>query len=412
MKPLLLTFTGTLLMGAITGWAASSAKKPVPLPGAAARHATSASQATAPPPVTAADLKKVFREADKDDDFGDSVYADAVAGLTTEEIRAALAESLTNKDFLLKAYGARSVAFALLAEWLKRDCHAAGEWFLSIDSAPLKEEMVMLLGSFWPTEQAEKGYAFLLAHPEVFNGHTGWSIILKTFESRAQGGPQAVVDLLRELRERKFDVRFGNTPRFPESFDFPALMNDPEVAALWDRDEGRPLVRAWHAQNRDAAFQWLLETKGAGSLAIVASSQKGDIPGNLQWLGSKYAALDPTQREEFREVIESGGVWTSARVTKLVAGTTDPAAADELRGMGVRFIFSGKTRDAIPLLAGIADPVRRLEILENATPQGSLAGQPHRWEFTPADEERLCKSLNEWNATEGQIESIITKFRP
>lgn len=412
MKSLVLTFAGTLLLGAITGWAAMQRELPATPKQVTVGDVALAPQSSTRPLATAVSLVKASRDMMERLKQGESPYAETVSEWTTEEIRAALAECLSNRDFLLEANGARSIAMALLTEWLKRDCDAASAWFLSIDSASIKTQMIMAVSRSWPPEQAEKGLAFLIGHPEVFNGASGWAIIVKNIERRAQEGPQAVVGLLRELQEAKLGLDFENPAKFPPSFDFATLMNSAEVADLGETGSAKAFVRAWYAQDRDAAFQWLLETKGAKALMTLTRDPAGQMPEDLQWLGGKYTRLDAAQREEFRAGIEPGYTWNPDRIVKLAAGASDPAAADELRGAGTQFIYAGMTRQAIPLLAQISDPARRLEILENAAPQGSLASQPQRRRFTPADEAELRKSLAEWHATDSQTESILSKFKP
>jgi len=412
MKPLLTTFAVTLLLGAITGWATLSRGKQVPAAVAPGSREAPVSPVKERPLATVSGLLKVSREVTEKNSRDVIPHAEVVAGWTTGEIRAALEECLTNKDFLLDEKGARSIAIALLAEWLKRDCDAASAWFLSIENATIKSRMILAVSHAWPPEQAEKGLSFLIGHPEVFNGSAGWSIIVKTMEKRAGEGPHAVVDLLRELREAKLGIDFSNAVSFPKSFDFPTLMNDPEVTALVEKKEGGILASAWHERDREGAFQWLLETQGAKSLVSLASSPHGESPENIQWLGSKYAALDERQRAEFRNEIEPGYGWVGKGMAEFAAGVGDPALADELWGTGAQLVFGGRTSDAIPMLQEIRDPEKRLVMLESVTPRGYLAEHPEGRSFTRADEELLRKSLAGWNATEARIESIISKFKP
>lgn len=373
-----------------------------------------ASQAatTVRPLATAGELVKASREKISSSASGERPHADLVASWTTEEIHAALDESLTNKDFLLKSNGAHHLALTLLVEWLKRDCDAAVAWFVGIKSSAVKTDMIMQLSYYWPPEQAEKGVRFIIDHPELLNGSSGWSIISKAIIKQAENGPEAVIGVLRELREGKVGVDFDNTIKFPESFDFATLMRSDEVRRIRDAGQGRALIRAWHAQDREAAFQWLLENEGGRALHVITSSPEGEVPGNLKWIGGKYSSLDATQRAEFRNGIEPGYVWGSDRVLTLSASAGDASSADELRGVAAQFVYAGRMGDAIAILAEVPDATRRLEILENATPQGDLAKNHRRKEFTPEDEARLRKQLADWNAPDSRIETIISKFKP
>ena len=91
-------------------------------------------------------------------------------------------------------------------------------------------------------------------------------------------------------------------------------------------------------------------------------------------------------------------------------GIQDPVILEEACQAAIQIFYSGKTHQVMPVIESIADPARRIEILENApakTPNGRA-----RSEFSAIDESLLRKKLAEWQATDAQVESIIFRFKP
>ena len=349
---------------------------------------------------------------------GTSIYSEELAGWSVDEIRAALNEALSNKEFLLDSGGASGLANNLLSEWMKRDCDGALQWYLTIAPPAIRMKMALSLSRNWPPDQPEKGLAFLKAHQELLPGGQGWAIIILNIESRAKTGPAAVGSLLAEFREAKIDLGFENPVTFPPNFDFPALMAHPEMQTLKERSL---FLHSWKAQDRDGAFDWLLKNEGIGGLSVLAGSQYGSTRDDLEWLGGstrddlkwlgkRFERLEPAQRAELVSKVGISWMGDPTCVSSIIDGIRDPQVADETREFGIQMIFAGHIIEAVPLLGGISDPAKRLTILENAQPQALVTHYVRH--LSPADEAVLRKALSDWNTTSEQTETIISKFKP
>jgi hypothetical protein len=219
-------------------------------------------------------------------------------------------------------------------------------------------------------------------------------------------------ELLRVVREEKIELSGGSASGLPGDFDFATFADGAEFQQLWESGNANLLMLAWHAQDRDGAYAWLLENHGAKSLAAITRLPEGDIAGNLKWMGGKFESLDPAQRREFLDEMQLGWTVFPADLATFTQGIGDLAVLDETRAAGVQGIFAGKTRDVMPLLEAIEDPARRVEILESAEPSAVFTGRPDLRSFGESDEALLRKKLAEWKAGKKQIERIISRFKP
>lgn len=415
MKIRILIFLGMAAVGAAVTWASQARTAVTQITPVEQKEAKPTLPLPRPMP-TSADLIRLSRETmEKMLTPGTSIYSEELAGWSVDEIRAALNEALSNKEFLLDSSVASGLANNLLAEWMKRDCDGALQWYLTIAPPAIRMKMALSLSRNWPPDQPEKGLAFLKAHQELLPGGQGWAIIILNIVSRAKTGPAEVGSLLAELREAKIGLTFLNPITFPPNFDFPTLMAHPEMQGQKDKPIfNATLLQAWKAQNRDEAFDWLLKNWGLNALYVKQfySSIEGVNKDDLEWLGERYQNLDPSQRSKVVSIMSSNWIRSPEIATSFIAGIRDPQIANEARELGVQLIFTGRIRDAVPFLAGISDPAKRLFILENAQPQGEVADNSSMRKFTPADEALLRKNLSEWNATAEQTEAIISKFKP
>ncbi len=415
MKTRILIFLGMAAVGAAVAWA-SHTRTAAPSNAPVEQKEANPALPLPRPIPTSADLIRLSRETmEKMLTPGTSIYSEELAGWSVDEIRAALNEALSNREFLLDSGAASGLANNLLAEWMKRDCDGALQWYLTIAPPAIRMKMALSLSRNWPPDQPEKGLAFLKAHQELLPGGQGWAIIILNIENRAKTGPAAVGALLAELREAKIGLTFLNQSTFPPNFDFPALMAHPEMQTLNDQAIfNATLLQAWKAQNRDEAFDWLLKNRGLNALYLKQfySSIEGVNKNDLEWLGERYQNLDPSQRSKIVSIMSSNWIRSPEIATSFVAGIRDPQIADEARELGVQLIFTGRIRDAVPFLAGISDPAKRLFILKNAQPQGEVAENSSMRKFSPADEATLRKTLADWNATSEQTETIISNFKP
>jgi hypothetical protein len=131
-----------------------------------------------------------------------------LADWTDAEIRDALNESLTDPHAALTGWAGNELGVKLLGEWVKRDFAAALAWFEALDSRAVKARLAGTLSDQWPRDKAENGLEFLRANRDLFTSASQRSLLLKAMDDRTKRGPAAVEDLLRVLREEKFDPEF------------------------------------------------------------------------------------------------------------------------------------------------------------------------------------------------------------
>ncbi len=397
------------LLGGLIGWSFSARNSPAPPP--IPRPAPV--QPTPRPTWTTGDfLASARKQSLQAKQPGFNPLAEKLADWTDEEIIAALNASLHDPDFALPSGAASGLDGLLLGEWMQRDLDAAIAWFDRLESVSTKSRLASALSYRWPADKSEQGLAFVLANRVLFPETTAWSILTKVLEGRAKQGPAAVENFLRTLREEKIEFSSEAPGHFPDHFDFATLANGDEFQQLWESGDAKPLILAWHSQNRDQAFDWLVENHGVKSLAAIASLADGDVLGNAKWLGGKVEALDAKQRGEFLE--EMRETWT-VHPTNLVAfaeGIADPGVLAEARLLGVQSVFAGQTHQMMPLLESIEDPAERIAILENARPSALFSRYPDYRRFDVSNESFLRRKLAEWHASDARIESIISRFKP
>ena len=417
MKTAPLLFLGMLLLGAAVGWAtlppgkASTMADGWPTPGVAYRgqppSGPSDRSRNGPVPDTAAMIDQARQWNTNIWDKGGSAYEEEIAGWTDAEIRAALQEALTNRDFLMNVKSARYLADNLLAEWLKRDCTAASEFFLTIPAAIRNDNMPYHLSRAWPPEKAAEGLAFVKAHPEIFATNSPWSIIAKNIEARAKESAASVVRLLVELREAKLGLGFENRVKFPDGFDFASLMKSPEMETLSKSNQGKFFLRAWMAGDRDACYDWILENRGVKSLGIIMESPTPDNPVDPGWLAGRFQQMPAADQQAFREIMPLY-VQRPEQLERFAAGIQDGALADQIRAGAARWMFQGRVTQAMQGLAGILDPAARVQALAQASPGADI---PYPDALSSPHEKILRQNLLEWNATPEQTEAILAKFK-
>lgn len=412
MKTALSFFMGALALGAATGWVMLPAKREgkveareaLQKPAAAPAPASASAARERPLPTTAGLMEESKAWMKSITEKGFNPYAEEMEKWTDDEIRSALQESLRNRDFLMDSKNARSMASGLLKEWMKRDCAAASGFFLTIPAPIRNGAMTYSLSMAWPAEHAAEGLAFVKANPQVFEGASPWSILSKNIEARAAGGADSVIKLLGELREAKLDLAFENPVKMPEGFDFGALMKSPEMEELSKKGQAKFFVRAWCTQDREACFDWMVEKGNLQDLPNLIAFSPDHAEG-LRWVGSKYETMDAAGREKVAGGIRMGN---SEVVRKMAEGMTDAEQADGLRSIAVKWIMAGPVSEAMGVLGSISDPVRRLQVLEDAGPDQLRGDRP----LSPANAQVLRNHLEKWNATPEQVEAILSKFQP
>ncbi len=208
------------------------------------------------------------------------------------------------------------------------------------------------------------------------------------------------------MREER--LSFGNSEPvdFPKGFDYPALMESGEFISFKEREGAGHVLNAWFAADREKAFGWLLEGEGVKSLKVLSDFRFSQDKDMQLWLAGKVGQLDPAKQGEFLEAFSSRWIESPSSMALFAKGIHDQAVRDQLGLISVQSVFAGNAHEAMPLLEILGEPARRIQILEQATPD-----DPSSHRFDIADEAFVRNQLAGWQATELQIESIISRFR-
>jgi hypothetical protein len=403
----MVAFACAMLVGGVAGWGVAGKREP------AERQTISRSaRLSGRPKPTLDDFIQSARErAERRRDPGYLPLSDELADWSNDEIRSALEAGLVHPENLIEYGKGRGIVNSLLHEWMRRDFDAVLAWYEALQSPSAKNRLTTELASGWPADKAGQGLDFILAHRALFPDSKGWAVINRNLEQRAIGGPAEVEDLLRLIREEK--LRFANSASidFPKGFDFPTLMESEEFILFKERDGAGSVMNAWFAADREKAFDWLLENEGVKSLKVLSDIRFSQDKDMQLWLAGKVGQMDPAKQGEFLEAFSSRWVESPSSMALFAKGIHDQALRDQLGLISVQSVFAGNAHEAMPLLEILGEPARRIGILEQAEPNASIFNDSSDYRFDAADEAFVRKQLAGWQATELQIESIISRFR-
>ena len=395
---------GTILAGGLIGWKSVETKISAPAGTSAAisrpaSHQVRWSNGDFLDFVRRRNLEKVYPNP----------LAGKLADWTSGEITDALNASLTDPACILHNGAGEGLANFLLAEWMRRDFDAALAWFDQLEPRSVKSSLIQKIGNLWPADKSEEGLAFVRANLSLSSGSD--QILVNILGSRARQGAGAVEDLLKIMREEKIHFDVSQPIDFPADFDFSALAESEEFQTLWDRQGCTMFMRGWFGQDKDAAYDWLLENHGVESLSSnMLMPPDGNYQGYFKWMGGRIESLDPARRVEYVDHNRQDWLKFPDRLPSLADNITDPVLLGELRTIGVQSLHGGNAVSVVPLLEGIDDPARRIEMLETTPPPDMDRTFLSRG-FTSGDEALLRRALVEWNAAPERIEAIIARFK-
>lgn len=343
---------------------------------------------------------------------GNSYLTNELADWSTDEIRAALEASAKSADALYEVTLGRSVESSLMAEWMRRDFDGAMGWFEGQDSDYVKKRMLPLLSQQWPKERGLEAIDFALR----YRGLHGWNSPGRFFSTglnkAAEGGPAAVNEVLRRLRENGVEMSEVRELEFPPGFDFRTFIGGEEFAHLKENRRGFAFAEAWSFQDPEGACRWLKEEGGGipALISLAAWEDDGSAAPRLRWLGGELSNWSEKEQDEFfrqgalRQLFRD----PDAQIT-MAEGAKDPAMAERIRKMGIQAMYEGAVGPGLRVLGSIPDPARRIELLMEVEPKTDSGNQMAE-RLYPQNEITLRAKLREWNATEAQTETILERF--
>jgi len=358
------------------------------------------------------DLVRATQERMKNQQGGNSPLARQLAEWSTDEIRAALEESVRSPDSIFRVTPGARVEYELILEWMKRDHEAAAAWLETVESDYAKARLVPMIIGAWPKEDAMAGLDFFIKHRKPGSAEN-FSLYAKAFNQAAASGPKAVDAVLsRFLGEHLLLYEHINL-EFPAGFDFRTLVAGDEFGKLEARGQSLPLQREWSDQDPAGAFSWLME-KGGIAKAWDMAGMYGEEAGlqRLKWLGGEMNKWSAEQRKELADHALLSWSSEPEALKYLAQGMKNPALAEELRIHSIQAIYEGKAKQAMRVLGDIPDPSRRIELLLAAERSPVLENEGASISFPAAGEASMRSTLREWNATEAQIDTIIQRFKP
>jgi len=357
------------------------------------------------------DLLKLTADGIREMRKDSSPLSRKLADWTTDEIRAALEESVRSPDSIFRSTPGSSVEYALMAEWMKRNHEEAVAWFETVESDYAKARLALTITGEWPKENAMAGLDFYLSHRALHGQWRPHSLHANVFNQAAAIGPAALEAVLRRYGEENIHAHSTLELEFPAGFDFRTLAAGEEFQKLEKRGGSTPLIRVWSEKDPAGAFSWMMERGGMEKASSMATTYGKDPEQRLKWLGGEMSTWSAEQRKELADHALLSWSMKPEALKYLAEGVKDPAQAEELRAYSIQAIYEGWATRAMPVLGDIPDPSRRIELLLAAEPSPVLDKDRDR-AFPAVGEAVMRNTLREWNATPEQIETIIQRFKP
>ena len=407
MKRVMLTFAIALCLGALVGYFSRSSARQ------AREMETKRSVREERAEVkewSGDDLLKLTADGMRENrEKGNGPLTDRLADWSTDELRAALEESVKSPDAMFRNTPGSRVEYALMAEWMKRDHEAAVAWFEGVESDYARARMALTITGAWPKEDAMAGLDFYMKHRALHGQWQPFSLHANVFNQAAASGPAALEEVLRRYGKEMIHLNSQIDLAFPEGFDFRTLVAGEEFKKLEKRGQISPLVSEWSDRDPAGAFSWMMEQGGMERASSMAGMYGKEPEQRLKWLGGEMSGWSAEQREELAESALSSWRSKPEALKYLAEGVKDPALAEELRVHSIQAIYyQGRAQQALEVLGGIPDPARRIELLLTTE---RAAGGGDAPPLSAAGEHTMRTLLPEWNATPEQIETIIQRFK-
>jgi hypothetical protein len=323
---------------------------------------------------------------------------------TVDEIRAALDQAAGEPAALL---GDRDlIAVVLLRGYVARDLDAALEWF---EGQPeiLRAQWMVHIASEWPEDRALEGLDFVkrFQSQEGEGADSAPFIVTKCVKASALNGPQALISLLRRLKEEDLSMDFCGDLDFPPSFDYAGMMAmaDPEMAMNLQHF----LAAGWLQQDREAAFRWAMEKHGPQGVEQFMRFNPRDTVDLVPWYLEKVATLPADQREEVMASRANSWFMNNSGAERWINAATTAKMKQQLLHAAMQGIYGRSKLQALSVLESIPDVGERLRNLETLQPANAGINHP----MSPMDEKLLRGKLQEWGAEQTRLDAIIERYR-
>ena len=329
---------------------------------------------------------------------------ETIADWTDEEVIAALELAAKEPDLLLEQ---DSFAGDLMRAFSKRNPQTAMKWALDQPLLVKRKFAGLVLSALLPT-RAEEAYALARTHPDIFEGKVPTNVVRALVTSSAQQGAEVFVASLKDLMADG-SAPFMEFPKeVPEGFDFAAAMDSPDFKPLVSQKLKSSMLSAWMAEDRDAAFQWVLENDGARKLDQLRDSRwsYAELKGHVRWMAEKVEAMP---EEQWRDVVLSSRISfnnTQGHANLWLESLRDPTKKEAFRDAAAGGIFYGHQNSVevgLKALDGLPDAPARIDRLEALSQSFSGIRIPPN-----ADAEKLLREkLEQWGADPQRTETII-----
>ncbi len=403
-------FVPAALIGLGLGWSTSGHREQVPAPEKTTAK-TAVRERLRPEPKKETLLEIATRRVQDRSQPDYNPLADELADWTNDEIRAALEESLVHPEAALNFGRGSPLTIWLLKEWIRRDFDEVLAWFGQVPSWK-QARLSGALGHNWPAERAAEGLDFVRKNRDWFPSPP-WALLVKNVEQHAGNGAAAVDELLRTFAEERYQLGAQNPIDFPAGFDFAALVEKPGFQGIRGSGLASVVLRSWFGQDREAAFDWVFANDGAtGVGSLMNNPATGGSQKDVAWVAGKVEGMEPDARAGFLRELTPGWMRGPTGLEWFLSGVSDEGFKAEVIALAPQLVFGGRAHQALPMLEQLPDPATRIRLLENASPAEVFQQSRHMRRFPESDKALLREKLAEWNASETQIESILSRFEP
>jgi len=331
-----------------------------------------------------------------------------IADWTDAQVIAALEQAAREPDLLLEQ---DSFAGDLMRAFSKRNPETAMRWALDQPLLVKRKFAGLVLSALLPT-RADEALALARTHPDIFEGKVPTNVVRALVTSSAQQGAEAFVSRLKDLMADG-SAPFMEFPKdVPKGFDFAAALDSPDFKPLVSQKLKSSMLHAWMSENRDAAFQWVLENDGARQLDDLRDSRwsHAELAGHVRWMAEKVEAMPEEQWKEvvlshrgsFRSDQGHSGLWLES--------LRDPTVKEAFRDAAAGGIFFGQRNTmevGLKALDGLPDDQARIERLEKLTQEfPGFRTQPE-----PAAEAMLREKMKQWGADQQRTDAMVEHLR-